>query len=131
MILASAGRSSTSAQSGYEVKTFAPEPNDVRCVGRVQATCETHCVRWSPTNGALATAGDPIAIHPSIANDYSETRTRASHRARYTKRTTKAPRGAATHAGLVEPCFTLAPRRDNERDAVSGAVTDAMADIVR
>jgi len=45
------------------------------------------------------------------------------------KRTTKEPRGAATHAGLVEPCFTLAPRRDNERDAVSGAVTDAMADI--
>jgi hypothetical protein len=64
----------------------------------------------------------------SIANDYSERRA-SSHRKK--KRTTNEPRGAATHAGLFEPCFTLAPRRDNERDAVSGAVTDAMADIVR
>ena len=59
---------------------------------------------------------DPRTITPSDADDAK-------------KRTTKEPRGAATHAGLVEPCFTLAPRRDNERDAVSGAVTDAMADI--
>ncbi len=67
-------------------------------------------------------------IHPSIHPSIDRERLlRATLRRE--KRTTKEPRGAATHAGLVEPCFTLAPRRDNERDAVSGAVTDAMADI--
>jgi hypothetical protein len=69
-------------------------------------------------------------IHPSIHPSIHRSRTiTPSNACDAKKRTTKEPRGAATHAGLVEPCFTLAPRRDNERDAVSGAVTDAMADI--
>ena len=63
MMLASTGRLSTSARAACEVKTFAPDTNDARCVGRVEATCETRCVRWTPTNGALAVAGASGGVH--------------------------------------------------------------------